>query len=68
MKFSSNKDINKFVKSLLKSGAQIERGKKHRKLRLPNGRFVVIPCSPSCKRAFQNFRHDVSRASQFVPS
>ena len=50
MKFSSNKDINKFIQSLLKVGAKVERGTKHRKLRLPNGRFVVIPCSPSCKR------------------
>lgn len=66
MKHSKCKDINRLVKSLIGCGAGIDRGKKHRKLRLKNGRFVVIPSIPSDWRVFQNFKHDVKRESVTV--
>lgn len=65
MKHSKNKDIDRLVQSLIRHGAHIDFGRKHRKLRLENGRFVVIPSTPSCKRAFQNFKQDVKRACTY---
>jgi len=67
MRHSKNKDINKLVQTLIRSGAKVDRGKKHWKLRLESDRFVVIPSTPSDKRAFQNFKQDVKRASNFRP-
>lgn len=66
MRHSKNKDIDRLVQLLIRGDAYIERGRKHRKLRLNNGRFVVIPSTPSCKRAFQNFKQDVRRAGRKV--
>ncbi|WP_457650357.1 hypothetical protein [Profundibacter sp.] len=67
MRHSKNKDINKLVQALIRSGAKVDKGTKHRKLRLESGRFVVIPSTPSDKRAFLNFKQDVKRASNFRP-
>jgi len=63
MRYSKDKNLDRLVKSLVGCGAGIDRGKKHRKLRLKNGRFVVIPSTPGDRRAFQNFKHDVRRQS-----
>lgn len=54
MKFSSDKDINEFARSLVKSGWRFKRGRKHGKLLAPDSReMVVIPSTPSNKRALQ---------------
>ncbi len=60
-KISSNKDIAKLVKQLIKQGWQVEYGKKHLKIVHPSGRKTSIPCTPSDHRAFMNFSHDVIR-------
>lgn len=58
-KFSSNKEINLFVKNLLKQGWQVRKGKKHDVLIAPNNRRFAIPSSPSDCRASLNFFRDV---------
>lgn len=60
-KFSSNKEINKLVKILLKKGWQCRSGKKHDILIAPNNRRCSIPSSPSDYRAAQNFYQDINR-------
>lgn len=58
---SNNKDIRCYVSLLLQSGsADLYKGKKHAYL-IINGRRLIIPGSPSCRRSFDNFRSDVQR-------
>ncbi len=59
-KFSSNKEINKFVRNLLKKGWRYRSGKKHDILIAPNNRRCPIPSSPSDYRALQNFYQDIN--------
>jgi hypothetical protein len=60
MKFSSDKDIAKEVKNAIKRGWSYEYGKKHRRLRSPDGLSVVlINGSPSDHHAAANFKHDI---------
>lgn len=60
-KFSSNKEINKLVRILLKQDWQYRSGKKHVILIAPNNRCCPIPSSPSDYRALQNFYQDINR-------
>jgi|AntDeeMinimDraft_4_1070355.scaffolds.fasta_scaffold00675_11 hypothetical protein len=54
MKYSSDKDVHKFARNLVKHGWEFKRGKKHGKLIAPGRRgVVVIPTSPSTNRAVQ---------------
>lgn len=54
MKYSSDKDVNKYAKQLVQEGWGFKRGKKHGKLIAPGRRgIVVVPTSPSSKRAVQ---------------
>ena len=54
MKYSSDKDVNKYAKQLVREGWGFKRGKKHGKLIAPGRRgIVVLPTSPSSKRAVQ---------------
>ena len=54
MKYSSDKDVNKFARNLVRQGWAFKRGKKHGKLVAPDRRgVVVIPTSPSSNRAVQ---------------
>jgi hypothetical protein len=64
MKYSSCKEINVLVKSLVGMGWHFRRGSKHGKLCSPSGRLIVtVPGSPSDGRAFRNFKRDVQRAA-----
>jgi phosphoglycerate dehydrogenase-like enzyme len=54
MKYSSDKDVNKYAKQLVQEGWGFKRGKKHGKLTAPGRRgIVVVPTSPSSARAVQ---------------
>jgi hypothetical protein len=39
----------------------------HYRLRLPNGGFVVVASTPSCRRYLRNARRDVRRQLQLNP-
>jgi len=66
MKYSANKDLNTFVVNLIKKGWTFSRQGSHGKIRTPNGAFfVVVPSTPSDRRAFLNFRSDIKRLRQF---
>lgn len=60
MKYSSAKDINHLIKELIQQGWHFHRGKKHGRLRPPQGwPTLSIPCTPSDRRALLNLRRDV---------
>lgn len=49
-------------------GAVLEpTGSGHYRLRLPNGRFVIVAASPSSRRFMQNVRATVKRVSKEYP-
>lgn len=59
MYFSKDKDINQLVRELLQLGWTYVKGR-HYKLYPPNGSsMLVVPSTPSDRRAFLNFRNDV---------
>jgi predicted RNA binding protein YcfA (HicA-like mRNA interferase family) len=62
MRYSSSKEIEKEVQLRLREGWQYVRRRKHGRLVSPSGGFVTVPCTPSDRRAFRNFRRDVERA------
>jgi len=61
-RFSNNKDINKFIKSLIRGEKwSCLRGKKHPYLYSPKGKRITVPSTPSDYRAYQNFKKDIMR-------
>ncbi len=59
MYFSKDKDINQLVLKLLRLGWTYAKGR-HYKIFPPNGHsMLVVPSTPSDRRAFKNFRRDV---------
>lgn len=65
MKYSSQKDIDKLVRRLVREGWRYWRGAKHGRLQPPCGVWTLtVPGSPSDIHAFQNFRRDVYRLLQ----
>jgi len=61
-RYSSSKDINLLIRSLLAEGWSYQSGRSHGRIRPPEGRgFVSVPCTPSDYRAFDNFLHAVRR-------
>ncbi|PPI78615.1 hypothetical protein DXI23_19595 [Marinobacter flavimaris] len=62
MRFSSDKDIHLFAKHLVRHGWVFKQGKKHGKLLAPKSKgMVVIPSTPSKRRALQEMMATVSR-------
>ncbi len=61
--YSKNKDIAKLVRRRLREGWRFQTGKRHNKLISPFGRKFVVPSTPSDRRAYQNFRQDISRVA-----
>jgi len=59
---TNNKDLNRAIRDLLRSGWTDETGKKHVKLKSPVGRTVVIGRTPSDHRTVQNVMADIRRA------
>lgn len=63
MKYCAAKEIDHFIKYLLREGWTFRRGGKHGRLSSPNGKTKLsVPCTPSDKRAFLNFRSEVRRS------
>lgn len=61
MHYSKNKEIQKLVARLVRSGWVFENGR-HGKLRPPCGKgFITIPRTPSDWRAFRNLMRDINR-------
>lgn len=64
MKYSNDKDINNNVAELVRLGWQFSHRGKHGKLTSPIGKsFLTVPCSPSDRNSFKNFRRDVQRCN-----
>lgn len=64
MRYSSCKEIDRLVRSLVRAGWEFRHGRKHGKLLCPlAATFLTVPGSPSDRRAFLNFRRDVLHAS-----
>lgn len=61
MQYSGNKDIASIVRRLVRHGWQFSRGNRHDKLKAPDGRLVIVPCTPSDSRAVHNFMADIRR-------
>ncbi len=61
MKYSKDKDIASFVRTLIMSGWQYHMGGRHGKLISPSGRKIPVPCTPSDHRAFLNFKRDIRK-------
>lgn len=62
-RYSASKEINVFVRQLVRDGWSFQNGGRHGRLYAPaNVAIVSVPCTPSDKRAFINFRQDVRRA------
>lgn len=60
-KLSSNKDIDKFVRKLLRSGWSLIRTKRHPVIKSPDGKRIAVPSSPGVSRAYEEFTHAVQR-------
>jgi len=62
MKFSSDKDINRYAKYLVRHGWRFRQGKKHGKLLAPGSQgMVVVPSTPSKRRSLQEMVSIVRR-------
>jgi len=60
MKYCSSKEIDGLVKQLVRQGWAFSRGKKHGRLRPPNGHSALtVPSTPSDCRALLNFKRDL---------
>jgi hypothetical protein len=60
-KYSSDKDLARFIKQLVASGWRFRYGGKHNRLESPKGFFIVTPISPGCHRTVQNLRRLIAR-------
>ena len=65
-KYSGNKDINKLVRGLRKIGWIFRKGKTHGVVISPVGEKLAVPCSPSDRRAFNNFRNDIRKLEKGI--
>jgi len=66
MKYSNNKDINCFVRRLIKHGCTFVKSKKHGVLFAPQGQRTIVPSTPSDIRAYMNFKKDVLRRMTYA--
>jgi hypothetical protein len=60
-KLSTDKDIDKFVRELLRSGWSLLRSKRHPVIKSPSGKRIAVPSSPGVSRAYDEFTHAVQR-------
>ena len=59
LKLSKDKNINTLVNDLISVGWKYKRRKKHGSIISPIGNMIIIPSTPSDRRAFYNFRQAV---------
>lgn len=64
-RYSNDSIINSIVKSSLKAGWKIRKGKKHNVLIAPNSRRLAIPSTPSDINAYKNFRSKLNHLIAF---
>lgn len=57
--YSKDKNINRDVRSLIKSGWTLKRGRKHPLIISPIGYRLAVPSTPSDHRAWRNFNRDI---------
>ena len=63
-RFSKNKDINSFIRQLIKSEQwYCLQDKKHCSLFSPTGKRITVPSTPSDYRAYINFKKDIERVT-----
>ncbi|MGI1999642.1 hypothetical protein [Shewanella frigidimarina] len=61
-RFSNNKDIQNYIKNLIKLHRwQFSKGKKHNCLFSKAGKRITVPSTPSDCRSYQNFKKDIER-------
>ena len=62
MLYSTDKNVNELVKSLINQGWTYKRHKNHGKLQTPNRQHtIVLSLSPSDRRVLMNVRADIRR-------
>ncbi|MEQ9326098.1 MAG: hypothetical protein RJQ21_02240 [Rhodospirillales bacterium] len=61
MHYSNNKDIARIVRNQVRDGWLFKRGRRHGQLIAPDGRRVIVPCTPSDNRTVLNFLGDIRR-------
>jgi hypothetical protein len=59
MKSATDPDKKEVMRILREHGAVLERTKKHKIWRFPDGRIHVLPGSPGCAHAWKNQLHDL---------
>lgn len=59
LKLSKDKNINTLVNKLISIGWKYKRRTKHGSIISPKGKQLIIPSTPSDRRAFYNFRNAV---------
>lgn len=64
LRLSKDKNINTLVNQLISVGWKYKRRKKHGSIISPKGKMLIIPSTPSDRRAFYNFRQDVKAISR----
>ncbi len=63
-RYSSCKDIQKLVQRLIQEGWSLKPGHRHHRIYPEHGHsFLVIPCTPSDRRAYINFSAEALRLS-----
>jgi predicted RNA binding protein YcfA (HicA-like mRNA interferase family) len=60
-KYVKNKELNDYIKQLVKSGWSAQYGK-HLKLRSPDGKLVTCSYTPSCPFVVHKVKNDVRKA------
>jgi hypothetical protein len=63
MKYSSSKEINKCIVDLIKAGWHPIKKSKHWQIKSPTARVLMVPSTPSDRRAVLNFKSDLRRIS-----
>lgn len=62
-KYSTDKELNKFIRTLIKNGiVSFKHGKKHNFIILNHSLKITIPGTPSDRKAYLNFKTDIRRA------
>ncbi len=68
MKYCAMKEINQLVKALIRQDWLFTRRGKHGCISPPQGfPRICVPCTPSDKRAFLNFRRDIRHVTRIAP-
>ena len=62
MRYTSNKDINKLIKRLIRNNWEFKHRSKHGRIISPDGALrITVSKSPSDHRSLQNFQREVRK-------